>query len=59
MDDELRAYARTVVRSPTYADALAQVVVESGYPQSIDEAKRLVVAAHEAISGTQWHSLLS
>lgn len=57
--DELRAYARTIVRSPAYADALATAVIESGYAESIDEAKRLVVRAHETISGMRWHTLSS
>lgn len=57
--DDLRMYARTIVRSLAYADALAQVVIESGYSRSIDEGKRLVVRVHETISGMQWHTLLS
>lgn len=57
--DELTAHARTIVRSPEYADALAQVIDESGYARSIDDAKLLVVVVHEAISGMQRHTLLS
>lgn len=57
--DELRVYALRIVRTDAYADALAQVVIESDYPQSLDEAKRLIVRVHEAISGMRWHSLVS